>query len=93
LTDLAHHDVVLRRNPEVIAKRLDQTTVLVDISTGRIFELNETGTRVWEMLGQGLDAECIVQHLVREFNVTDALAGDEVNNLIMRLRDEGLLTS
>ena len=58
-------DLVLRPNPEVIAKRLDQATVLVDISTGRIFELNETGTRAG-MLGQGLDAEHIIQHLVLE---------------------------
>ena len=50
-------NLVLRPNPEVIAKRLDQTTVLVDISTSRIFELNETGTRIWELLGQGLNVE------------------------------------
>jgi len=83
----------MRRNPEVIAKRLDQTTVLVDISTSHIFELNETGTRIWEMLGQGLEAEGIVQALVREFDVTDAQAADEVNNRLLRLRAEGLLTS
>ena len=69
-------DLVLRPNPDVIAKRLDQNTVLVDISTSRIFELNETGTRIWELLGQGLNVEQIVQHLVSEFEVEDSQAAE-----------------
>ena len=86
-------NLVLRPNPEVIAKRLDQTTVLVDISTGRIFELNETGTRVWELLGQGLSVEHIVQHLVLEFEVADSQAAEEVTKLLSQLQNEGLLAT
>ena len=84
-------NLVLRLNPEVIAKRLDQTTVLVDISTSRMFELNETGTRVWELIGQGLDVEHILQHLVLEFEVTDSEAAEEVTNLLSQLQNEGLV--
>ena len=92
MIDIARPDIVLRPNPQVIAKRLDQTTVLVDISSSHIFELNESGTRVWEMLGEGLDPDNIVQQLVREFEVTADQAADEVNGLITRLRAAGLLT-
>ena len=84
---------VLRPNPEVIAKRLDQTTVLVDISTSRIFELNETGTRIWELLGQGLNVEQIVQHLVSEFEVEDSQAAEELKTLLSQLRDQGLVAA
>ena len=86
-------DLVLRPNPEVIAKRLDQTTVLVDISTSRIFELNETGTRIWELLGQGLDVEQIVQRLVSEFEVEDSQAAEELKKLLSQLRDQGLVAA
>jgi Coenzyme PQQ synthesis protein D (PqqD) len=84
-------DLVLRPNPQVIAKRLDQTTVLVDISTGRIFELNETGTRVWELLGQGLNIDRIIQHLIFEFEVADSQAAEEVSKLLSQLRNQGLV--
>jgi hypothetical protein len=57
-------------------------TVLVHFPTSRIFELNETGTRVWEMLGQGLDADRIVERLVDEFDVEDARVADEVKDLL-----------
>jgi Coenzyme PQQ synthesis protein D (PqqD) len=86
-------DLVLRPNPEVIAKRLDQTTVLVDISTSRIFELNETGTRVWELLGQGLDMEHLVQHLVLEFEVAEFQAAEEVTKLLSQLQKQGLVAA
>lgn len=83
--------MVLGRNPEVIAKRLDKATVLVHVPTSRVFELNETGTRIWELLGEGLDVDSITRHLIDEFEVEQARAEREVNNLLSRLRAEGLL--
>src|SRR5215510_5014894 len=53
-----------RPNPDVIAKRLDDAAVLVHLGTNRIFELNGTGMRVWELLGQGLGVDGIVRRLV-----------------------------
>lgn len=86
-------DSIMRPNSDVIAKRLDQTSVLVHIPTNRIFELNETGSRVWEMIGESLSADQIVQRLADEFDVEEAQAADEVNELLTRLRNEGLLSS
>jgi Coenzyme PQQ synthesis protein D (PqqD) len=86
-------DLVLRPSPEVIAKRLDQNTVLVDISTSRIFELNETGTRIWELLGQGLNVGQIVQHLVLEFEVEEAEAAEELKTLLSQLQHQGLVAA
>jgi hypothetical protein len=83
--------IALRQNPDVIAKRLDEATVLVHIPTNRIFELNQTGTRIWEMLGQGLDHNAIMRQLVDEFDVEHRLAADELKDLLARLQDEGLL--
>jgi hypothetical protein len=82
--------MALRPNPDVIAKRLDEATVLVHIPTNRIFELNETGSRIWELLGQGLDTNRIVQKLVDEFDVEDVQAADQVNDLLVQLQNEGL---
>jgi Coenzyme PQQ synthesis protein D (PqqD) len=85
--------MTLYPNPDVISKRLDETTVLVHIPTNRIFELNETGTRVWEMLGQGLDADGIARNLLDDFDVEAAQAVEEVNSLLLRLQSEGLVSA
>jgi len=89
----ASGDMALRPNSDVIAKRLDQVSVLVHIPTNRIFELNETGSRVWEMIGEGLNTDQIIQRLADEFDVEEARVADEVNELLTRLRNESLLSS
>jgi hypothetical protein len=85
--------MALHPNSDVIAKRLDQASVLVHIPTNRIFELNVTGSRVWEMIGENLNADQIVQRLADEFDVEEAQAAHEVDELLTQLRDEGLLSS
>jgi Coenzyme PQQ synthesis protein D (PqqD) len=92
VSKLASGDMALRPNSDVIAKRLDQVSVLVHIPTNRIFELNETGSRVWEMIGESLNPDQIVQRLADEFDVEEARVADEVNELLTRLRNEGLLS-
>lgn len=81
----------LRPSPDAIAKHLDRAAVIVHIPTNRIFELNEPGGRVWELLGQGLDVDTIILRLVEEFEVEEARATNEVQNLLIDLRTEGLL--
>ena len=49
--------MILPSNAEVIAKRLNQASVLVDIPKSGIFELNETGTRIWDLVGEGFGRE------------------------------------
>jgi hypothetical protein len=88
----ASGEMALRPNSDVIVKRLDQVSVLVHIPTNRIFELNETGSRVWELIGESLDKDQIVQRLADEFDVEEAQVADELNELLTRLRNEGLLS-
>jgi hypothetical protein len=91
VVDIADRDRGLRPSPDVLSKRLDQAAVLVNIATNRIFELNETGTRAWELLCQGFDRDHILRQLVDEFDVQPQRAADELNELIVRFRAEGLL--
>ncbi len=83
----------LRPSPEVISRRLDRAGVLVHLSTNRIFELNETGIRIWELLAEGRDRQSLIDHLVREFDVDAERAAREVSDLLHQLQQEGLIGS
>lgn len=76
-----------------MARRLDRAGVLVHLPTNRIFELNETGIRVWELLGAAETVDGIVGQLVREFDVDPDRAAREVTELLDRFRDEGFVGS
>ena len=44
-------DTPRRPRADVVARRMGRTGVLVDLRSSRIFELNNTAARVWELLG------------------------------------------
>ena len=77
--------------PDVIAKRLGDTTILVHFPSNTILELNETGSRIWELIGDSLDIREIVDVLVEEFVVERPEALAETLKLIARLEDEKLV--
>lgn len=93
MIDISRTNRDLAPNPEVLSRRLDQSVVLVHIGTNRIFELNETAGCAWELLGRGVDIDSIVDQLVDEFDVEPQKAADELKELIIRFRAEGLLIS
>jgi hypothetical protein len=82
---------VFRPRPDVVARRVGEAVVLVHLSTNAIFELNETGARIWELLTESMDRAGIVQRLEQEFDVPPGGAGDAFDRLIATLRAEGLL--
>ena len=90
-TDLTVQGGPLRPNPDVVARRLDRAGVLVHLPTNRIFEFNETGIRIWELIADGHDPGNIVDLLVKEFDVERKRASDELNDFITEFRREGLV--
>jgi hypothetical protein len=70
---------------------MGRTGVLVDLRTSRIFELNNTAARVWELLGASLTPSQIVRNLAREFSVDELALGRELSRLLGQLDREGLL--
>jgi len=77
---------------DIVCRRLGNTAVLVDLATNQIFELNATGSRIWELLAEGLDRDSIGDRLAREFDVDRGELDRDVAALLSRLRDERLIT-
>jgi len=86
-------DAPLKPATQVLARRLPGGAVLVHLGTNRIFELNETGAKVWELLSEGLDTGQILQRLIEEFAVEPPRAAADLRTVLEQLEREGLLTT
>lgn len=85
-------DTLYRPNPDVIATTLeDSESVLLDVKTRRYYSLNETGTRIWELLADGQAVSGIVAKLVSEYDVGEEDARNHVEALLSDLHSEGLV--
>lgn len=80
----------IRPNPDVVHQQLEGEIVLVHLRTNRIYSLNRTGARVWELLEAGHDRAGILDRLEREFDVGREELAQEVDSLFERLSAEGL---
>lgn len=88
-------DVLLRRvrpSAEVVSSRLGDAGVLVHLQTNRIFELNSTGLRIWELLGEGRRLDDIERILQHEFDGDHERLRSDMLNLIGALAREGLVS-
>jgi len=83
----------LRQSPDVVSRRLDRAGVLVHLPSNRIFELNETGIRLWELIRDEGDTSRIVNRLAEEFDVDVERANREVRDLLHWFQQEGLVGS
>jgi hypothetical protein len=75
----------------VVAEMTGDRLVLIHMQTNKIFELNRTGARVWELLGEGEDEAGIVRRMQEQFDVDDAVLEREVQDILERLSREKLV--
>jgi hypothetical protein len=83
----------LRPSPDVVHQRLEGEIVLVNLKTNRIFALNRTGARLWELLEVGCDRSEISRQMQAEFDVDAAQLEQEIEALLSSLLDEELVVS
>ncbi len=79
-------------NPDVMFQRVGDRMVLVNLQTNLVFELNETGARVWELIRSGAGHEEILDHLTAEFEVEREQLRADLDDLLRALAAKGLIS-
>lgn len=78
-------------DPDVVTQRLDDELVVVHLRTNRIFVLNRTAARYWELLDSGLDSAQIQETLLREFAIEEDELRGEIESFARTLTSEELI--
>ena len=79
-------------SPDVVAQGVGAETVLVHLQTNKIFTLNVTGARFWELLTAGLSPDEIFERMLAEFDVEEPALRTEIDSLLAALARENLVT-
>lgn len=82
----------LRPHPDVVARRVDDEVVLVQLSRNHVFSLNRTGARLWELVAEGCSTAEALERMLEEFDVSRAELKDECDALLELLLREELLS-
>jgi len=77
--------------PHVLVRFLDKESVLLNLETERYFGLDETGTRMWQVVTTAPNIDAGYRELQNEFDVEPELLRLHLGELLARLVDNGLL--
>ncbi|HWW18489.1 MAG TPA: PqqD family protein [Candidatus Saccharimonadales bacterium] len=75
----------------VLVRFLDKESVLLNIETERYFGLDETGTRMWQIVTVAPNVDAAYLQLLDEYDVEAELLRSNLTDLLSRLVENGLL--
>lgn len=78
-------------SPSAFAAELNSGCVVLNFDTGIYYALDGVGTRIWEMVRNGLSIEEMVSSLVENYDVTEPRASADLVELLSQLEREGLV--
>jgi hypothetical protein len=80
-----------RAIPEALVATLSDGAVLLNLQTKRYFSLNETGTRIWELVRESAEEDTIVGTLLTEYEVDEPMVRAEVRRILDELIEAQLI--
>jgi hypothetical protein len=76
---------------DVLFQEVGGETVLLDLQSEQYFGLDAVGTRVWQLLGEGVGADAVVDTLLDEYDVQRETLATDVSDLLDQLAEAGLI--
>ncbi len=80
-----------RSSPDALATRVGDEIVLVDLKTDRIYSLNRTAARIWELMCADCDRAEVERRMLEEFDVTPGQVAEAIDELVTSMTQDGLL--
>lgn len=82
---LSLHSRLGRKDDEIVAKVMDGEAVIINLSNGMYYSLEQVGGAIWEMIEEGYRLDEIVAAIVARFEVSPAQAQDDALRLAAEL--------
>jgi len=86
----------VRRSSNVVSRVVAHEAIVVPIRRGAadldsIYTFNESGTKLWSLIENGLDAAALASYLQSEYGLTQAEALADAEAFVKDLTQEGLV--
>jgi hypothetical protein len=80
-----------RINNEVLHREVVGETVLLDLEGEGYYGLDEVGTRIWQLIAANVSRDTMLGTLQREYEVDPEVLARDLEELLDRLLDAGLI--
>ena len=84
---------VLSRRMGLMTADMNGSAVMMDIMSGKYYNLGEVGGCIWELLEEPMTVTALVQKLTAEYDVSAAQCRADIEPFLNTLLDRGLLVA
>lgn len=84
-------NTVLSRRAGLMTADMNGSAVMMDIVTGKYYNLGEVGGRIWALLEEPASVGALVEKLTAEYDVTDERCRGDILPFLHTLLERGLL--
>lgn len=83
--------MVLNRKAGIMTADMNGATVMLDIETGKYFNLGEVGGRIWELLDTPISVEALADTLMQEYEVSKEQCIRDIEPFLEKMLERGLI--
>lgn len=76
----------------ILFQELDNESIALNLNDEHYYSLDETGTRIWQLLAEHGDVEHAVAQMLSEYNVDEASLRQDMAELISRMSAAGMVS-
>jgi hypothetical protein len=84
-------DCFRRNGEEVVAKVIDGEAIIINLSNGIYYSMDQVGALIWELIEAGHSLDAIVQKIVDRYEVSSQQVQADMERLVAELCHENLL--
>ena len=90
--DNIHTNTIVTRSPDQVSSLMDDEIVILNVRSGKYFNLKNVGRRIWELLEDPIPVNEIIRVVCLEYDVEQERCQIDVLNLIGHLQEAALVT-
>lgn len=84
-------NTILSRRAGLMTADMNGSAVMMDIATGKYYNLGEVGGRIWELLEEPTTIAGLVEQLTAEYNVSAEQCREDILPFLKKLVQQRLL--
>ncbi len=82
---------ILRQNPDLVTKIIDDEVVIMVPGEGKVLSLNEVGSFIWDVAKGGCTEDAILNAVCREYDIDREQAAADLEEFIADLKEKNLI--
>lgn len=84
-------DIIITKNVSMLASKIDNETVMMDVDKGKYYGMNHAGSRIWELLESPRSLLQLQTILLSEFDTTEKECLEDTKAFIIQLLEKKMV--